>query len=355
MKYQNSKEQFAQDVKRALHEKGFTDIEVYVKQVDNINRSYESLAVRRAGSNLGMSFMLEDYLTAAQRGASYQKIVNMAVNDIKKNIRDLTFFDLDTIRNYEDVKNRLSLELISAERNAEVLEYLPHKRIEDMAVVYRINVEHGEDKISLLMNKPMLHSYGISLEQLHKDAKESAAVMKPAIIRGVGSVLCEAMGIKNAEEQGSVDMDEDEMLFIASVPSRDMGAAVLAYDSFLEDAAKKLGGDFFVLPSSVKEALLLKDDGETPYHVLKSIVLQVNATEVPSDEKLTDNVYHYDSKNKLFELGEKYEKRRRQEKISEKGSVLKDLQEKQASTAEQTAGLAHGEKKVSRNLGGEER
>ena len=39
---------------------------------------------------------------------------------------------------------------------------------------------------------------------------------------------------------------------------------------------------------------------------LENMVREVNATTVDPSEKLTDNVYHYDSKDKIFELGEKH-------------------------------------------------
>ncbi len=39
---------------------------------------------------------------------------------------------------------------------------------------------------------------------------------------------------------------------------------------------------------------------------LEAMVKEVNATQVAPEDKLTDNVYHYDSQAKIFELGEKF-------------------------------------------------
>ena len=69
------------------------------------------------------------------------------------------------------------------------------------------------------------------------------------------------------------------------------------------------------------------------------MVQEVNATQVAPEEKLTDNVYHYDSQNHIFELAEKFEERMQakeaglEEQIEEKGSVLADLNEKKAECA----------------------
>ena len=117
------------------------------------------------------------------------------------------------------------------------------------------------------------------------------------------------------------------------------GAGVLAYQNFMDQAAEKLGGDFFVLPSSIHEILLIPDNGEMVVEELKSMVHEVNLTQVKPEERLTDSVYHYDSKNHIFELAEKFEERQQEketgieEKSEERGSVLKDLKDKQKKEA----------------------
>ena len=99
--------------------------------------------------------------------------------------------------------------------------------------------------------------------------------------------------------------------------------------------------DFFILPSSIHEVLLVKDDGNVNFTELKNMVEEVNATQVAPEEKLTDSVYHYDSKEHIFELAEKFEARQqaKEAEISsekeEKGSVLGDLKAKKDEVAKQ--------------------
>lgn len=77
----------------------------------------------------------------------------------------------------------------------------------------------------------------------------------------------------------------------------------------MDQAAEKLGGDFYILPSSIHEILLVPDNGDKTADDLRDMVREVNATQVSPEEKLTDNVYHYDSKEHIFELAEKFEAR----------------------------------------------
>ena len=92
-----------------------------------------------------------------------------------------------------------------------------------------------------------------------------------------------------------------------------------------------------MIPSSINEILLVPDNGDMTADALRDMVQEVNAKEVSPEERLSDNVYHYDSKDHVFELAEKFEARQQEreidEKSEEKGSVLKDLKDKQKEAA----------------------
>ena len=70
------------------------------------------------------------------------------------------------------------------------------------------------------------------------------------------------------------------------------------------------------------------------------MVREVNATQVAPADKLTDSVYHYDSKEKIFELGEKFvarqaekEAEKAEDRETGKGSVLDSLKAKKEEVA----------------------
>ena len=131
---------------------------------------------------------------------------------------------------------------------------------------------------------------------------------------------------------------EDEKIFVATVPDKVHGAGVLAYQNFMDQAAERAGGDFYILPSSIHEVLIVPDNGEMGLKDLEAMVKEVNATQVAPADKLTDSVYHYDSQEKIFELGEKFVARqaeKEEEHAEEKGekSVLGELKAKKEEVA----------------------
>ena len=98
-------------------------------------------------------------------------------------------------------------------------------------------------------------------------------------------------------------------MWVATVEGGMNGASVTQLPDFLQEAADRLGGDFFVLPSSVHEVLFIRDDGSFERDQLESMVRGVNATEVSEADFLSDSVYHYDSDDHIFEKAVTFESR----------------------------------------------
>ena len=110
------------------------------------------------------------------------------------------------------------------------------------------------------------------------------------------------------------------------------------------DLAERLfdrtGDDFEITSSSVNklqnagyEGISVRKEGEA----VENMVKEVNATQVDLKDQLSDHVYHYDAKEKVFELAEKFDARKKEkaaEKHAEKDSVLKDLSAEKKEVAD---------------------
>jgi len=147
------------------------------------------------------------------------------------------------------------------------------------------------------------------------------------VIEGMAEVLAKQMGVDDLEAMGFNIPPEQDMMLVETVEGNVHGAGVLAYEDFMDKAAERVDGSFFILPSSVHEILIIPDNGQFDLHSLENMVREVNATMVDPVDKLTDNVYHYDADAKVFELGEKYVERQAalSEMKAEKKSILGEL------------------------------
>ena len=68
--------------------------------------------------------------------------------------------------------------------------------------------------------------------------------------------MVDMMGPGAAEMFGIDEFPQDEMMYVATVPDKISGAGVIAYQELMDQADERLGGGFYILPSSVHEVLL---------------------------------------------------------------------------------------------------
>ena len=352
MNFEEFKAQLMEDLKAYLPNEIGEGVDVQANSVQKLqNESYEGIVVKKDSESIGVNMNAEKLYSDLQQGKSYDDVFHYAIDIVQKGFDGTPEVDVNMLMDYERMKDTIMCQVIPVKGNEEMLKDLPHKEIEDIAVVYRFNVGRDESGIaSILVKNDLLERYGVTKEQLFADAEVSAPLKEPANIRTMTEVLMDMMGEDFGEfmgDLGGMPMDGPN-IFVATNESKVNGAAVIAYPEFMEQAAEMTGGSFFVLPSSVHEVLLVPDDGEANYRVLQDMVQEVNATQVAPNERLSDNVYHYDADAKVFELAEKFEARqnvkgldsdRDAEKDSgakEKGSVLKDLDQKSKEVAAKT-------------------
>lgn len=329
MGYDEFKEKFVEDVKERIADKGLT---ADVRTVEKVNETYEALSVTPEGGNIGMNLNIDRFYSSYEDGVDYEDLVNNAMDVIDRGISNIPDLDVNKFTDYEQMKDKLVMEVVSAETNAAILATIPHKNMEDMAIVYRFMLNnHNGEQASVLVTNTILAQMGITPEQLHADALKNAPEVKPLVIQGMSEVLVEMVGPEAAELMGIIPEEpEKEQMYVASVPDKTHGASVIAYQDFMDKAAERAGGDFFILPSSIHELLIVPDTKEMDFRVLEGMVRDVNETQVAPEDKLTDSVYHYDSKEKIFELAEKFFERQNERDEcapdkDEKASVLDDL------------------------------
>ena len=81
------------------------------------------------------------------------------------------------------------------------------------------------------------------------------------------------------------------------------GAGMLAHSEVLEQIGSLLSdNNYYILPSSKHELLILLDDGSKSVKELRKMVQYVNEKEVSAKDLLSDKVLYYNSKEKVLEL-----------------------------------------------------
>lgn len=96
---------------------------------------------------------------------------------------------------YEQAKEMLFPELIPQKGNEAVLSTVPHEKVEDMAVVFCLDL-HSESgmMMSTRVNRAILDGFGVTADQIKQDALENAPHTHPASLRSMREVLGDMMG-----------------------------------------------------------------------------------------------------------------------------------------------------------------
>jgi len=310
MNYEKFKSDLKELLETELANRGIDVKEISEQNIEKMNDNYDAIVIKPAGASLATIIHTEDAFEAFKSGTELREMILGAreedaelkamVRSIADEMENEPQFDLSIFDDYKKVKSRLSMQIVSAEKNAELLENVPHERIEDMAVVYRILMTQpgsGSKTATTLVTNGMLKKYGITDSQLKRDAMRNAPNVKPVKIRDMSET------VKDFDLKLAPDVSvEDGKIFVASVTDNLYGAAVIAYPNFLNTVAAMLRSDFFVLPSSIHEIIIIRDDGDLDADDLKNLVTAVNAAQVDPADQLTDNVYHYDMYSNVFEM-----------------------------------------------------
>ena len=194
------------------------------------------------------------------------------------------YLDEDKVSDYEYIKKNLFYRIVNYEKNKELLKYTPHERFLDLAVTYRWAAYRNHDGMAsaLVRNKELL-MWGITKDQMMKDARENTEKIFPPVMRKIQSVL-------------PVHIIEEEIpLFVMSNGDYRNGASVILYKDILRELADCMEHNLYILPSSIHEVIILLDDeyAKDPEELAR-MVRETNRIVVDREEILSDHVYYYD-------------------------------------------------------------
>ncbi|MBR7087880.1 MAG: hypothetical protein IKI38_00865 [Mogibacterium sp.] len=301
-------------VSKEVEDRGIENISMKLATIDSPDGQTERLQVSVGDSKMSMAFRLQEIYKSVEDGEDIDHAVFKMVNTIEDSI-DVIKNKEDEVKSfvsdYEKVKDQTYLRMIPG--NSPILKDTPHKMIEDMALVVNIHIEGLSDangRSCVVVSRPLMEMYGIDEQQLFADAEKNSLANEPIVFTPLGDMiknLIESESLPSPEEAGIVT-------YIATNKSGFQGAAVAGYPDFCKQAAEAIGGSFYMLPSSVHEFILIKDDGMPKAKDLNAMIKNVNETVLEPRDILASQCYHYDAKAKVLETGLNYAQRTQQRK-----------------------------------------
>ncbi len=356
MDFEEFKEQVITEIKDYLpaeYENATVELhEVY----KNNDVKLDSLTIHREDSNISPNIYLNSFFEDYQNGRQMEDILD-TIAKLNVEHSQVKHFDVSQIMDFEQIKVKIVPRLVNAENNVERLTGKPFTEMEDLAIMYSVELSRNEEGVtSITVSNEMLREWGITESELHNLAMENFIESGNPVLTDMRTVMVEmmakdmmqmGMNLEDAKEYVATMMPEDAApMYVVTNDMKVNGANVILNQKFMDGVADKLGGDFFVLPSSVHECICIPKDEGMSYHEFESMVQDVNATKVAPEERLSGHVYEYDAKAHELMRSDKAEERKaeraqagREEKGNERVSVKAKLTEKKQEIAKQTKDL----------------
>lgn len=192
-------------------------------------------------------------------------------------------FEVFSELNKQKILAKVEYQVINAEKDRIRLGEMPHEKLLDLAVVYRVLLSEDEENISFAVTHSFCETYGISREELAAAAEENME-NRGFRIQTMEELLTEILGMRKEGLKGLIPM------YMISNQNQHNGAAAMLCGRLFETLAVKLETDLYVLPSSIDEIIVIPVIGHDTAE-LKNIVESINDREVPENMVLSDNMY----------------------------------------------------------------
>ena len=252
-----------------------------VREVQKTNTSYVGITLNKIDVPMPI-INVDEY---------YEKFVKYMSNmgmDIGETIRNNTMeINMDILLDYELAKEYLTLRIMLKKWNEGKLMDIPHDMFGEFAVVPYVAYE---DKAVAVTNR-VLAKWDVTKERVFSDAKLGEAVLKEF---NVFTMFDESLSHNLLDDPDTAR--ECNFMYLTN-PAGFHGSNVVLIPGILKVLYETLGREFWMIPSSVHEWIVVPTDGysEEDKETLNGMVLEVNKTQVAKDEWLSDRVYFYNA------------------------------------------------------------
>lgn len=281
---------FTQTVAEQLTKKTEGRYHIHLHQVQKNNGIVlTGVTLKEDNSNISPTIYLESYHQEYENGTPMEEIVDSILMANEKNKADRNF-NADFFTDYEQVKNKIIFKVISYEKNKQLLSDIPYVRYLDLAIVFQCLIS-SEDygNATILIHNQHLHMWNVTCDNLYDVAMKNTPVLLPYKLQSMKEALS---GMNLICDEDIVLPESPIPMYVLSNKCSTSGASVMLYPNILSDFAKTLNGDFFILPSSIHECLLLPAEGNDA-DALRQMVREVNDTQVAEEEILSYSVYRF--------------------------------------------------------------
>jgi hypothetical protein len=280
-------------------------IQVY-KVTKNNSMILDSLVICRKERNSAPNIYLMPYYESYLAGTEIMEIVERIcrVYDQYANIieEEKINYSFDTMKQF------IIYRLVSYERNRKLLSQIPHVKYLDLAITFHCVVRNNTEGIGTIrITNDHMETWKTSVDTLSFHAVQNTGVLFPSSLHSMEDMIMGLMPNQSMQSCKSDDIYQNQLnqsvissptlpknkIYILTNQKGIHGASCILYENVLSKFASQIHSDYFILPSSIHEIILVPASSNRNKKVLEQMVQDVNRKHVAQDEILSDRVYYY--------------------------------------------------------------
>ena len=295
MNYEIFKEVVAEKFMDYLPEQ-FKDMKLEIHPVEKVNVTMDAINLIGDGSSVSPSIYINDMYDHYKSTDDLQEVLQSAAERMERAMKEAP--EIVSALDIKNAKDNIVFQLINTEQNRDMLLDTPNRQFQDLSVIYRWVVKSDMDGIqSTVVHNLLAEGLGLSEEQMFKLAVENTRRMFPPTVKSMNDVIRD-MFMKDGMPSEIADMmigemSPDQTMWVISNDRGINGASSMLYEDQLHKLAEQLETDLYIMPSSVHEVIAVSSTMGEP-NELAQMVSEINMDQVSLDERLSNQVYHYD-------------------------------------------------------------
>ena len=261
------------------------------------------LTIQSVGSNIAPTIYLEGFYEKYQEGVEMPEILRR-IADVRMEHEVEGDFDASQITDFTRCQDKILPRIIGAEWNQELLEKRPHVLIEDLAVTFCIDLgTHADGSMSVPIHNELMNGWGVTADDLYEIAVKNLTDSNVGTFRSMNEVMLEMMlpniiaecdgDEEAARETLDMMMPPEDRMYVLCNKDKIYGASVLLDQKLMQSVIDRIGNEFYILPSSVHECLVVPASQDMEPSDLVAMVREVNSTTVSNEDRLSNNIYTY--------------------------------------------------------------
>ncbi|MBR5973851.1 MAG: hypothetical protein IK020_01575 [Clostridiales bacterium] len=253
------------------------------QKVRKNNRELHGLIIRTPGNHVAPVFYYEDFYKAYKNGTTIDECIRTIIRFVEnKNLPDNEFGE--RLTSWEKNRERLVLKMINFKKNRHMLMHAPFRRFGDMAVI-----------VQIYMTDPNLGEGAITVDDDLAEiwSKSSKELFETALsnMNNYPIKMMDLMELSSCEEEDDMKAPR---IYLATYDAAFHGASVILQTDVLLDFAKEKSMDFYVMPVSTHEILLIEQREDVNNAVLFEMLESINSDDRIPENMISEEVYSLD-------------------------------------------------------------